>query len=85
MILERRGKQHKRGKKFLSRKFTTDRKDLMFFFNTSVACMISRTLRKQNTNEVKDSVIFFTNQYLMYWYIVIFAKSRRFAVRLTDF
>ena len=34
------------------------RKDLMFFFNTIVACKINRTLRKHNTNEVKDSVIF---------------------------
>ena len=33
-------------------------KDLMFFFNTVVACIIDRTFRKQNTNEVKDSVIF---------------------------
>ena len=32
-------------------------KNLMFFFSTSVAC-INRTLRKHNTNEVKDSVIF---------------------------
>ena len=30
----------------------------MFFFSTSVACIINRTLRKHNTNEVKDSVIF---------------------------
>ena len=41
--------------------------------------------RENNTNEVKDSVIFFTNQYLIYRYIVIVAKSRGFAVRLTDF
>ena len=34
------------------------KKDLMFFFNASVACIINRTLRKNNTNEVKDSVIF---------------------------
>ena len=34
------------------------KKDLMFFFNASVACIINRTLRKHNTNEVKDSVIF---------------------------
>ena len=33
-------------------------KNLMFFFSTSVACIINRTLRKHNTNEVKDSVIF---------------------------
>ena len=33
-------------------------KDLMFFFNTIVACIINRTLRKHNTNEVKDSIIF---------------------------
>ena len=32
--------------------------------------------RGNNTNEVKDSVIFFTNQYLIYRYIVIVAKSR---------
>ena len=32
-------------------------KELMFF-NTIVACIINRTLRKHNTNEVKDSVIF---------------------------
>ena len=43
------------------------------------------TWRKNNTNEVKDSVIFFTNQYLIYRYIVIVAKSRGLAVRLTDF
>ena len=30
-------------------------KNLMFFFSTSVACIINRTLRKHNTNEVKDS------------------------------
>ena len=30
----------------------------MFFFSTSVACIIMRTLRKRNTNEVKDSVTF---------------------------
>ena len=36
----------------------TGEKDLMFFFNTIVACIINRTLRKHNTNEVKDSVIF---------------------------
>ena len=41
------------------------KKDLMFFFNTSVPCIINRTLRKHNTNEVKDSVIFFTNHYFM--------------------
>ena len=29
----------------------------MFFFDTVVACIINRTLRKHNTNEVKDSVI----------------------------
>ena len=40
---------------------------------------------KNNTNEVKDSVIFFTNQYLIYRYIVTVAKSRWFAVRLKDF
>ena len=40
-------------------------KDLMFFFNTSVACIINRTLRKHNTNKVKDSVIFFINQYFV--------------------
>ena len=40
-------------------------KNFMFFFSTSVACIINRTLRKHNTNEVKDSVIFFTNQYLV--------------------
>ena len=34
------------------------KKDLMFFFSTSVACIINRTSRKHNTNEVKDSVIF---------------------------
>ena len=34
------------------------KKDLMFFFNTSVACIIDRTFRKHNTNEVKNSVIF---------------------------
>ena len=33
-------------------------KNLMFFFNISVDCIINRTLRKHNTNEVKDSVIF---------------------------
>ena len=33
------------------------KKDLMFF-NASVACIINRTLRQHNTNEVKDSVIF---------------------------
>ena len=33
-------------------------KNLMFFFSTSVACIINRTLRKHNTNEVKDSGIF---------------------------
>ena len=33
-------------------------KNLMFFFSTSVACIINRTLRKHNTNEAKDSVIF---------------------------
>ena len=42
-----------------------------------------RTWKKNNTNGVKDSVIFFTNQYLIY--IVIVAKYRGFAVRLTDF
>ena len=31
-------------------------KDLMFFFNTSLACIIDRTFRKHNTNELKDSV-----------------------------
>ena len=41
--------------------------------------------RGNNTNELKDSVIFFTNQYLIYRYIAIVAKSRGFAVRLTDF
>ena len=30
-------------------------KNLMFFFSTIVACIINRTLRKHNTNEVKDS------------------------------
>ena len=34
------------------------KKDLMFFFSTSVACIMNRTLRKHNTNEVKGSVIF---------------------------
>ena len=34
------------------------KKDLMFFFNASVACIINRTLRRHNTNEVKDSVTF---------------------------
>ena len=34
------------------------KQDLMFFFNTSVACIINRTLRKHKTNEVKDSVLF---------------------------
>ena len=33
-------------------------KNLMFFFSTSVACIINRTFRKHNTNEVKESVIF---------------------------
>ena len=33
-------------------------KNLMFFFSTSAACIINRTLRKHNTNEVKDSGIF---------------------------
>ena len=33
-------------------------KKLMFFFSTSVAYIINRTLRKHNTNEVKDSVTF---------------------------
>ena len=33
-------------------------KDLMFFFNTIVACIINRTLREHNTSEVTDSVIF---------------------------
>ena len=33
-------------------------KKLIFFFSTGVACIINRTLRKHNTNEVKDSVIF---------------------------
>ena len=42
-------------------------------------------MEENNTNEVKDSVIFFTNQYLIYRYIVIVAESRGFAVRLTDF
>ena len=31
---------------------------LMFFFSTSVACIINRTLRKHNANQIKDSVIF---------------------------
>ena len=34
------------------------KKDLMFFFNASVACIINGTLRKHNTSEVKDSVTF---------------------------
>ena len=34
------------------------KKDLMIFFSTSVACIINRTLRKHNTNKIKDSVIF---------------------------
>ena len=34
------------------------RLDVHIFFNASVACIINRTLRKHNTNEVKDSVIF---------------------------
>ena len=50
-----------------------------FFFNDF------RTVEENNTNEVKDSVIFFTNQYLIYQYIVIVPKSRGFAIRLTDF
>ena len=29
-------------------------KNLMFFFSTSVACIINRTLRKHNINEVKS-------------------------------
>ena len=33
-------------------------KNLMFFFSTSVACIVNRTLRKHNTNKVKDSGIF---------------------------
>ena len=33
-------------------------KILMFFFSTGFACIINRTLRKHNTNEVKDSGIF---------------------------
>ena len=33
-------------------------KNLMLFFSTSVASMKNRTLRKHNTNEVKDSGIF---------------------------
>ena len=36
----------------------SEKKNLMFFFSTSVACIINRTLRKHNTNEVKDSGIF---------------------------
>ena len=34
-------------------------KNLMLFFSTSVACIINRTLRKHNTNEIKESVIFY--------------------------
>ena len=42
------------------------KKNLMFFFSTSVACMINRTLRKHNTNEVNDSGIFLqTYQYFV--------------------
>ena len=33
--------------------------DLMFFFDTNVACIINSTQRKHNTNKVKDSDIFF--------------------------
>ena len=41
-------------------------KNLMFFFSTSVACITNRTLRKHNTNEVKDSGIFLqTNIFLV--------------------
>ena len=47
--------------------------------------ILERRGKINNTNEVKDSVIFFTNQYLVYRYIVIVAKSRGFAMRLTDF
>ena len=38
----------------------------MFFFNTIVACIINRTLRKHNTNEVKDSVIFLQTNITLY-------------------
>ena len=39
----------------------------MFFFNTSVASIINRTLRKHNTTEVKDSVIFLQT-YILWLY-----------------
>ena len=38
--------------------YNGSKKDLMFFFNTSVACIINRTSRKHSTSEVKESVIF---------------------------
>ena len=47
------------------------KKNLMFFFNTGVACTINRTLRKHNTNEVKDSVIFLqTNISWLYHFFI---------------
>ena len=49
----------------------------MFFFNTIVACIINRTLRKHNTNEVKDSVnsYIFANQYFVV--IPLFIRAMR--------
>ena len=41
-------------------------KNLMFFFSTSVACIINRTLRKHNTNEVKDSGIFLQTNIILF-------------------
>ena len=51
------------------------KKDLMFFFNDSVACIINRTLRKHNTNEVKRFSYIFTNQYFMV--ILLFIRVMR--------